>query len=79
MKRLRSLITIQKQADNLRDFNIELEPSDDFVCTIYLSLKTQCPQSAERILSCHGKLLHGNCILMSCSSCVRSRRAIIAA
>ena len=34
--------------------------------------KTQCP---ECILSCHGKLLHGNCILMSCSDRVRSRMA----
>ena len=50
----------------------EIGLSDDFVFQYLYSLKTQCP---ECILSCHGKLLHGNCILMSCSDRVRSRMA----
>ena len=34
MTQLKSLITIQKQAENLRDF--EIGPSDDFVCQYIL-------------------------------------------
>ena len=70
MKQLKSLITIQKIAEKL--LNIEMGPSDDFVCQYIYSEKNQCP---ECIMSWHEKLLRENCILMSCSDRVRSRTA----
>ena len=49
-----------------RKFDFEIGPSDEFFCQHIIL----CP---ECILSCHGNLRHGNCILMSCSDRVRSR------
>ena len=43
MKQLESLINIQKQAENLRDF--EIGPSDDFVCQ-YILVEKLNEQSA---------------------------------
>ena len=41
MKQLKSLITIQKLAENFRD--VEIGPSDDFVCQyiVYLELSRE--------------------------------------
>ena len=69
MKQLKSLITIQKLAESLRDFKIG--PSDDFVSQ-YIRLENLMSRVHQ---NCHGKLLHGNCILISRSDSMRSRGA----